>query len=262
MQDTLQKVLDHNQAILQRLEEYDLYRGAEDTSIKFLDDDQSTIQPQGASVHGHAPSSSAAIDPMLENSVRRETTFNYAIPPQDFEITLEQTRVYMRVQSNNSDISFTSSAVRTNAWSMLSGLSLNDVSVISVIALPISLEEINRIGLQTTFSKVMSGTKESGATQSDPNRPPRTYISPKSNRRRVSLWKIPGLVGRGSPPPNFEMVQKNPPAPQPVTDHNIRPGSLRSRHIPSYKLVVLGDAEARITMLTIKVRLMHFEMVQ
>lgn len=42
-----------------------------------------------------------------------------------------------------SDASFTSSAVRTHAWSVFSGLSLSQVSMISAIALPLYLDEIS-----------------------------------------------------------------------------------------------------------------------
>lgn len=69
-------------------------------------------------------------------------------------------RVYARVQSNDCDMSFTSSAIRTTAWSMLSGLSLNDISIISVLALPISLEEVESIGSQLAFARIISAAQE------------------------------------------------------------------------------------------------------
>jgi hypothetical protein len=58
-----------------------------------------------------------------------------------FEEILENTRVYRRTQRNSADASFRSSMVRTHAWSVFSGLSLADISVQSVIALPLFPED-------------------------------------------------------------------------------------------------------------------------
>jgi hypothetical protein len=60
-----------------------------------------------------------------------------------FEDDLKTSRVYNRAALRDScDYSFISSAVRTNAWSILSGLSLADISKISVLSLPIFLADI------------------------------------------------------------------------------------------------------------------------
>ncbi|CAG8956678.1 hypothetical protein HYFRA_00012222 [Hymenoscyphus fraxineus] len=59
-----------------------------------------------------------------------------------FEVVLGKSRVYKRTQHYSSDVSFTSSAVRTHAWSIISGLSLSQVSNLSAIALPIYTSEI------------------------------------------------------------------------------------------------------------------------
>ncbi|RYC61246.1 hypothetical protein CHU98_g4965 [Xylaria longipes] len=59
-----------------------------------------------------------------------------------FESNLETSRVYRRAQRDTMDFSFRSSIACTHAWSMLSGCSLADVSVLSVIALPLDLEDI------------------------------------------------------------------------------------------------------------------------
>jgi hypothetical protein len=59
-----------------------------------------------------------------------------------YEIDLKTSRVYRRTQPYKEDVSFTSSAVRTHAWSVFSGLSLSQVSSISAIALPVYSEEL------------------------------------------------------------------------------------------------------------------------
>ena len=71
----------------------------------------------------------------------------------EFETILEESRVYSRAQSHDSDISFTSSAVRSHAWSMLS---LNDISIIAVFRLPITLDDINAFGPGLTFATLLN----------------------------------------------------------------------------------------------------------
>jgi hypothetical protein len=61
-----------------------------------------------------------------------------------FELVLFETRVYARVKNDEcglSDITNPSTS-KSGAWSMLSGLSLDQISQISVIALPISLDDV------------------------------------------------------------------------------------------------------------------------
>ncbi|KAH7341164.1 hypothetical protein BKA66DRAFT_544045 [Pyrenochaeta sp. MPI-SDFR-AT-0127] len=62
-----------------------------------------------------------------------------AMPLTDsqFERILEVSRVYRRATNCATDASFHSSVVRSHAWTVLSGISLSDISVISVIGLPI-----------------------------------------------------------------------------------------------------------------------------
>lgn len=62
---------------------------------------------------------------------------------QSFQFDLNTSRVYRRTLSYECDISFTTSMVRTHAWSIFTGLSLSEVSEISVIALPLSAQDIS-----------------------------------------------------------------------------------------------------------------------
>ncbi|KAK5656722.1 hypothetical protein OQA88_4270 [Cercophora sp. LCS_1] len=60
-----------------------------------------------------------------------------------FEITLHTTRVYRRHEHRNQcDISFTSTAQRSHVWSALAGYSLADISVLSVIAMPLTAADV------------------------------------------------------------------------------------------------------------------------
>ena len=60
-----------------------------------------------------------------------------------FEEDLFASRVYRKPLFSQSGDSIVTSAVRTTAWSLLSGISLTDVSDISVLAVPIYAHEIS-----------------------------------------------------------------------------------------------------------------------
>jgi hypothetical protein len=61
----------------------------------------------------------------------------------EFEDDLGNSRVYRRTQRYESDVSFTTSVVRDHAWSVFSGMSLSEISLISAIALPLHLDEVS-----------------------------------------------------------------------------------------------------------------------
>lgn len=65
-----------------------------------------------------------------------------SLSKSDFEDDLESSRVYRRAQRDTMDFSFRSSIARSNAWSVFSGLSLSDISIISVIGLPVLPKDI------------------------------------------------------------------------------------------------------------------------
>ncbi|KAH8791195.1 hypothetical protein BGZ57DRAFT_631001 [Hyaloscypha finlandica] len=69
-----------------------------------------------------------------------------------FEVDLGTSRVYRRTERFKSDVSFTSSAIRSHAWSIFSGLSLSEVSMLSAIALPLYLNEIYNNKWYSTLS--------------------------------------------------------------------------------------------------------------
>ncbi|KAI9790158.1 MAG: hypothetical protein M1816_005358 [Peltula sp. TS41687] len=111
--------------------------------------------------------------PHPEPSLIQMAAFHFA-----FEDELYSSRVYRRTQLNTTDVSFTSSAVRTNAWSVFSGLSLADVSVISAFALPIYLHEISN------RQHYIFGEPGLTALNSNPDKPQPLY--PWSRRRFVT----------------------------------------------------------------------------
>ncbi|KAK0755061.1 ras family-domain-containing protein [Schizothecium vesticola] len=68
---------------------------------------------------------------------------------REFEAVLEQSWVYARTSSNEIDAaSFASSDVRSYAWSMLS---MNDISIVAVFRLPVTLDDVNCFGSGLTL---------------------------------------------------------------------------------------------------------------
>jgi hypothetical protein len=68
----------------------------------------------------------------------------------EFESDLEASRVYRRAARDTVDFSFRSSIAKSNTWSIFSCISLSDISIISVIALPINSTDITN-GQHYTF---------------------------------------------------------------------------------------------------------------
>jgi hypothetical protein len=103
---------------------------------------------------------------------------------REFEAILDKSRVYLRTQSNPSDISLTSSAVRSHAWSLLS---LNDISVISVIRLPITADEINAFGPGLTFASLLEEQAQADQEATEPPTSPPTAKLPPPLLRNLNV---------------------------------------------------------------------------
>ncbi|EXK27470.1 hypothetical protein FOMG_16019 [Fusarium oxysporum f. sp. melonis 26406] len=71
-------------------------------------------------------------------SLQRASLFEF-----EFERDLKSSRVYGQAKRDTMDFSACSSVARTYAWSSLSGISLSDISNISVLALPLYAEDIS-----------------------------------------------------------------------------------------------------------------------
>ena len=63
---------------------------------------------------------------------------------ESFEIVLLSTRVYDRVKHRESDATSTIQTSRSHAWSIVSGISLSQISIIAVIKLPLHEAELKR----------------------------------------------------------------------------------------------------------------------
>ena len=80
-----------------------------------------------------------------------------------FDQDLNNSRPYVRAMKRNSMWSIASSAAHTTSWSCLSGLSLAEISDISVIGLPISIQELwnghHYITADTNFTRPIGKTE-------------------------------------------------------------------------------------------------------
>jgi len=117
-------------------------------------DETGTINGAPSSMHGFIDSPTTRD---LTAGASSESAFQHS-----FEMDLNTTRVYTRTRLYKSDESFTTSVVRSHVWSILSGLSLSEVSNISVIALPLYPNEL--LGyywceLENRRRSFMNGTK-------------------------------------------------------------------------------------------------------
>ena len=105
------------------------------------DGDHSTLRELGVdSTFAYTPEHTPSIPYQGLEMIKDPIIFN-----RSFEKLLEATRAYRRAQRSECDVSFSSSNVRSHAWSALSGISLADISVISVLALPLDSDEISKL---------------------------------------------------------------------------------------------------------------------
>jgi hypothetical protein len=149
----MEKVLEQNEEMQKRLAQLECRYDLRTASERSLEDDQSTIR-------GPVGENEVRVT-LLEDSTTR--VIHTSSIQREFEVVLEASRVYRMAEPNTCDTSFSSSTVRSHAWSALSGLSLADISVISVIALPLSFQEIRhmQVLLFNDFSVDPKGFAES-----------------------------------------------------------------------------------------------------
>lgn len=100
------------------------------------DDTKSFLSRINAVEHDNASSSPAS--PATLPDSERSPTSSFG-----FEPALEASRVYRRAQRETMDFSFRSSVAWSNRLSIFSGLTFGDLSVMSVIVLPICAAEIS-----------------------------------------------------------------------------------------------------------------------
>lgn len=156
----VQQLLHSNQELCKRLGNLEDSFDARSTITTTRIDSRSLVsQEDNETITTTRPQNSSK-----RRSIREAIKIRFA-----FDEDLEASRVYSRAALNDCcDVSFVSSAARTTAWSVFSGLSLADISVISVVALPVyprdvaNLERYYSFGYLDTDMEAEPGEEEGG----------------------------------------------------------------------------------------------------
>ena len=108
---------------------------------------------------------------------KRPSILTHAEPTSgfSFESDLETSRPYRRARRDTMDFSFRSSIAQSNALSLISGLSLSDVSNMSVIALPIYADDI-RNAHHYEFNSRQPASSPSATVVSEPEMLPSSFL--------------------------------------------------------------------------------------
>ncbi|KIW32205.1 uncharacterized protein PV07_03765 [Cladophialophora immunda] len=192
----MQAVLDQNEDMRDRLARLEANGLIKPASIRFFerneddDDDNVTIRP-GPSNWQRAGEIAAITRPIsiFENV------------PAEFELILGDSRVYRRVEMNACDMSFRSSLALTHAWSIFSGLSLSEISAISVISLPLresELQRLHEIPDGTESAEMYSSFTDDVNSRIDTNLSYLTVLTPEFSDK--PLWSISSLLHPNTPP--------------------------------------------------------------
>ena len=132
-------------AVTQKLaEDRDLERRLELVENRLLHGVHSSVFDNNSIRSGTYSSDTLTVlpDSRFDAPLSLASTPHMSVAGREFEDLLKASWVYRRTQEREENMSFRSSVCRQSAWSVLSDLSLADLSVLSVIALPISAEEL------------------------------------------------------------------------------------------------------------------------
>lgn len=122
----MEQLLESNQELCKRLKGLEDAFDARSTITKKFDDLSLMSREDSETITAARPSNNK------RTSIIEVVRVHFA-----FDADLESSRVYRMARNDCCDRSFVSSAIKTNAWSIFSGISLADISVISVVALPL-----------------------------------------------------------------------------------------------------------------------------
>ncbi|KAF2678248.1 hypothetical protein K458DRAFT_491308 [Lentithecium fluviatile CBS 122367] len=148
LDDQISELLEDNRALAARVKDLEDSFNATATT-KELPQNSSTYRPSSDAVtfsgalptHDSTSTQPRATMPSTKYSNRlsviSQNSLVSSFSALRFRTDLEKSRVYRRVKRSSSRMSFSSSAIGSRAWSIFSGLSLAEISAISVIALPL-----------------------------------------------------------------------------------------------------------------------------
>ncbi|KXH48459.1 hypothetical protein CSIM01_04838 [Colletotrichum simmondsii] len=146
------EILEQNRTLAEQLKLLGSETSWDTRSVKFMDN-ASSIMSRPVSTQSVIYRSASAV---FRRPGYLEGPMIMTLSKRNFELDLDQSRVYKRTQDRETDrSSFTTSNAPTSAWSMLSGLSIGDISIVSAFRLPITLKEINKIAPGSIFSGLL-----------------------------------------------------------------------------------------------------------
>jgi hypothetical protein len=193
------QLLQSNQQLCARLRNLEDAFDAGSVVTRAFDDASTILQADDATISPTTRPAGSLLMPPIDAFGIRFT----------FEDDLEESRVYRMVRRNDCAHSLVSSAVRTQTWSIFSGLSLADISTISVIALPLYANEV--LG-QVQQDPAINETREVelGRDVSTVNRlvnraqrqPSRRFYSSRNDVAdrfwKGSMWRRPEIFNRAA----------------------------------------------------------------
>jgi serine/threonine protein kinase len=182
-------------AILQRLENTS---DATLPAASILEDSQSTIRAPS-----HRGVNALSVESVVSNEIEIDQIRRWS-----FEGDLLRTRVYRGTEANDTDASFKTSIGRAHAWSIFSGLSLADISELSVIALPLFYEDLtNGISFRDLEPRAhhltdpdLQATQEASTTHNSEG------IMPQALSRKLSSGRTPQLGNSATRGPRSTMM--------------------------------------------------------
>ncbi len=141
LRENIDQQLEKDSNLASRLDNLELPPGFIDLDGLEASDAESTFSTKTGIAHPSAHANARRPLSMRGNAGR--SGFLHSSQPA-FEDVLFTTRVYARVQPREVDAASTILTTRSRAWSILSGISLSQVSVIAVIKLPLQECELRR----------------------------------------------------------------------------------------------------------------------
>lgn len=150
-------------------------------------------------IDGDATSISSSHSAKSDSTVRPVKSLLGAYPiHHEFEETLYASWVYRRNRTVRESMSFHSSVIRQSTWSMLSELSLGQISVISVIALPVQRSELSNAQWYGPNINKEEGYREN-VSGGDTAQVSEIQLPEASTNQRVIPYFPPGYNGLGGP---------------------------------------------------------------
>ncbi|KAK1457737.1 hypothetical protein CMEL01_15720 [Colletotrichum melonis] len=185
------EILEQNRTLAEHLKLLDSEASWDTRSVKFIDDASSIMSRHGStqSVIYRSPS------PVFRRPQPLDGLTIMTLSRRNFELDLSQSRVYKRTQDCETDrFSLTTSNAPTSAWSMLSGLSIGDISIVSAFRLPITLNQINKIAPGSIFSGLLMDHQ----SMEDETRPESLERSDSGSRALSKGEKLAGTIAFNS----------------------------------------------------------------